>query len=215
MKKLPPQIQKKDPTLVMSEEYSLLPVAKSGFKGEIPRVRGLLPCHNFLAWEERKLFPHNLGHAVSAYLGYLKGYTYIWEAIKDPEILEKVKGALREAGRAVVKKHKLSPQEEEEHEEDLLKRFSNQALGDTVFRVGRDPLRKLGSEERLVGGAKLALGWRVVPEEISLGIAACILYDYPEDKQARKLSLLRREKGIDFILQKVCGLDPGGNRNSG
>jgi len=78
---IPPDAQKKDPTFIMAEEYSELPVDKKGFRGNIPRIKGIIPYENLFAYEERKLFTHNAGHAICAYLGYLKGYKYIWEAI--------------------------------------------------------------------------------------------------------------------------------------
>lgn len=38
-----------------------------------------------------------------------------------------------------------------EHIDDLLYRFKNKALGDTIFRVGCDLTRKLSAEDRLAG----------------------------------------------------------------
>lgn len=43
-----------------------------------------------------------------------------------------------------------------EHIDDLLRRFRNRALGDTVFRVGRDLPRKLCRDDRVVGAMLLA-----------------------------------------------------------
>ena len=44
----------------------------------------------------------------------------------------------------------------EEHVDDLLSRFQNKALGDSVFRVGCDLYRKLRKDDRLSGAIKLA-----------------------------------------------------------
>jgi len=38
-----------------------------------------------------------------------------------------------------------------DHIDDLLSRFTNKALGDTIFRVGRDLKRKLRFDDRLMG----------------------------------------------------------------
>ena len=43
----------------------------------------------------------------------------------------------------------------EEHVDDLLTRFANPALNDTVFRVGRDLRRKLSREDRVVGAMRM------------------------------------------------------------
>jgi len=39
-----------------------------------------------------------------------------------------------------------------DHVDDLLERFQNKSLGDTIFRLGCDLQRKLGSDDRLAGG---------------------------------------------------------------
>ena len=205
---VPEEIKKRDPTVVMVEEYCRLPVDGKGFKGEAPRIKGVIAYDNIEAYEEQKLFIHNLSHAMFAYLGYLKGYQYIWQAVKDREINDRVRAALRESGAALIKKHKFTEKETREHTEDLLTRFSNKALGDTVCRVGREPLRKLGPEDRLMGAAQLALKYDVVPENISLGIAAALCYDYPQDEEAVKLALLLKDKGVAGTLEEISGLDP-------
>ena len=43
-----------------------------------------------------------------------------------------------------------------DHIEDLLKRFGNKNLGDTIFRVGHDLERKLGKDDRFMGIVRLA-----------------------------------------------------------
>jgi len=207
---IPPDIQEKDPTFIMAEEYSELPVDKKGFKGEIPKIKGIIPYENLFAYEERKLFTHNAGHAICAYLGYLKNYKYIWEAIKDKEIYKIVRGALKETGEALIKKHKFKKEEQEAHIDDLIQRFANQSLGDTIERVARDPIRKLGPRERLIGSAKLAYQYGITPENISLGIAAAIFFDRKVDEEAKKLSCMRKKEGIDVVLQKICQINPQG-----
>ncbi len=207
---IPPDVQKKDPTFIMAEEYSELPVDKKGFKGNIPKVKGIIPYENLFAYEERKLFTHNAGHAICAYLGYLKGYKYIWEAIEDKKIYKIVRGALEETGEALIKKHKFKKEEQEAHIKDLIQRFANQSLKDTIERVARDPIRKLGPRERLIGSAKLAYQYGITPENISLGIAATIFFDGKEDEEAKKLMRMRKEEGIDTVLQKICQINPQG-----
>jgi len=205
---IPPDAQKKDPTFIMAEEYSELPVDKKGFRGNIPKIKGIIPYENLFAYEERKLFTHNAGHAICAYLGYLKGYKYIWEAIKDKKIYKIVRGALKETGEALIKKHKFKKEEQEAHIKDLLQRFANQDLADTIERVARDPLRKLAPGERLIGSAKLSYQYGIIPENISKGIAAAIFFDREEDEEAKRLTRMREEEGIDIVLQKICQINP-------
>jgi len=207
---IPQEIREKDPTFIMAEEYSILPVDKNGFKGKIPKIKGIIPYPNLFAYEEQKLFTHNTGHAVCAYLGYQKGYRYIWESIQDNEIRGTVENALTETSKALVKKHHFKLEEQQNLVKDLLHRFANKALGDTVIRVGRDPIRKLGPNDRLIGAAKLALKYEIAPVNICRGIAAAIFFDYSKDPEAVKLVRLREKEGVDGVLKNICQIDPRG-----
>ena len=203
---VPPGIAKSDPTLVISETYKKLPVNRNGFVGPIPRVVGLSPKDNFRSYVERKLFIHNGGHAISAYLGYRKGYEFIHQSVEDKEVAAILRVALDEVGRALIAKHKFDPQDIANHVEDLIKRFKNQPLGDTVFRVGRDPIRKLAANDRLIGGALLAYHFGIVPEALSFAIAAALSYDHPDDSGAQELQDKIKNEGIDRVLSSICQL---------
>jgi len=200
--------RRKDPLLVVVEEYKKLPVARRGFVGDIPEIVGFQPYDNFGAYVERKLFTHNLGHAAAAYLGYLRGHEYVYRAVGDPVVRAVVEKALAETGEALIKRHGFTPDEHREHIEDLLHRFANVALGDTVARVGRDPIRKLGPDDRLIGGAKLALSYGITPRNVCLAAAAALVYDNPDDPAAMEIQRTIREEGLDRVFEAICGIAP-------
>jgi mannitol-1-phosphate 5-dehydrogenase len=133
-----PEMQGGNMLKIWVEEYDQLPVDKDGFKGEIPEIKNMLPYSPFKFYIERKLYIHNMGHATTAYLGHLKGCTYIWEAIGDESIRKTVREAMMESAQAISKAHGIELIKIEEHVDDLLYRFSNRQLGDTIERVGRD-----------------------------------------------------------------------------
>jgi mannitol-1-phosphate 5-dehydrogenase len=201
--------RKLDPLRVVVEAYKHLPVAKKGFVGPIPEIVGFHPYDNFEGYVERKLFTHNLGHASAAYLGYLKGYQYIYQAVADPKVRDAVNRVLGETGKALIEKWGFTPEEHQAHIDDLLRRFANVSLGDTVARVGRDPVRKLGPNDRIIGGAKLAISYGIEPKNICLAAAAALLYDNTEDEAAMKVQSIIREKGVRGVLEGICGLEPG------
>lgn len=201
---------KKDRLVVWAEEYSILPVDKKGFIGIIPEIKGMIPYENIKAYEELKLFIHNAGHALIAYLGALKGYKYIWQGIKDKWIRDITCLALNETGNALIKKHKFSKKEIKEYINDLIKRFENVRLGDSVDRVGRDPIRKLSFNDRFIGGANLVIEYVGEPLNLCFGIAAALLYNEKCDEESQKLQELIRKKGIDKVLEEVCGIDKDG-----
>jgi mannitol-1-phosphate 5-dehydrogenase len=200
--------REQDPLMVMVEAYKKLPVARKGFVGPIPKIVGFQPYDNFEAYVERKLFTHNLAHAAAGYLGYQRGHEYVWQAAGDPVVLKALRAALAETGEALIKRHGFTPEEHQAHIDDLLHRFANVALGDTVARVGRDPIRKLGPNDRIIGGARAAVSCGIVPANVALVAAAGIVYDNPNDPAAMEIQRMRKEDGLDTVFTKVCGIEP-------
>jgi mannitol-1-phosphate 5-dehydrogenase len=98
-----------------------------------------------------------------------------------------------------------------EHIADLLQRFRNRALGDTVFRVGRDLLRKLSREDRVIGAMLFDLAHGVDCPATARVAAAALEFrgtderdklSSPDEKFAEDLYPL----GLDVIFTRVCGL---------
>lgn len=200
---LTPELKALDPSLILVEPYKELPVDRAGFVGDIPEVVGMEPCDNFAAYTARKLYIHNCGHAVLGYLGYLAGYEYGYEALADAEIRGKVEQAMAESKMGVVCAYGVEAAWLDEHINDLLHRFSNRALGDTNFRLGRDPLRKLGPMDRLVSPARLVEQADVEPKVLSLGIAAGYCFDHPEDSLAGEMQQRIQRDGLATVMAEV------------
>ncbi len=190
-----------NPLRVWVEPYNKLPVDEKGFKGDLPEIKNMIPYTPFSFYIQRKLFMHNMAHAVTAYLGNLKGYTYIWEAIKDCEIKYIVMKALQEAALSLSNKHEVSIKKLLNYGDNLIYRFSNKLLGDTISRVGRDPARKLSEKDRLVGAAKLCLNQEVDPKYITVSIAAGYLFTFKEDNSAVEIQKQIKEKGIKETIK--------------
>lgn len=198
-----------DPLYVGVEAYATLPVDKRGFLGELPDIKGLEFHDNLEAYEERKLFTHNCGHALCGYFGWEKGHEYIWQAVTDPDVRPGVLNALNETSAALIAKHKFAPEQQQAHVDDLLARFANRALGDTIARVGRDPIRKLGPRDRLIGAARLVLETGGEPRHVIAGIRSALRFNNPADPVTMQLAAMLEERGLEHVLRSVCGLDPG------
>lgn len=164
-----------DPLRVCVESYAFLPVDRAAFRGEIPMIEGLVPYSPFRYYLQRKLFLHNMGHAVCAYLGLCFGYTYIADAMQDADLLLIVKNAMLESLLALEGEYGVNTRDLTAHMEDLLLRFQNRALGDTCARVGQDPVRKLSENDRLIGAMQLCLAHEIAPYSIAVGAAAALL----------------------------------------
>ena len=189
-----------NPLRVCVESYGFLPVDKDAFKGEIPEIKNMVPFSPFDYYVKRKLFVHNMGHAMTAYLGDLLGIEYIYEAIDNDEIYIIVKGAMEESARALSKKYGVPLDGIMVHIKDLLERFTNKGLQDTCSRVGREPARKLAPKDRLIGSATLALEMGITPAYISIGAAAglCRYMNEVEDKALTAAKVLESVSELDM-----------------
>lgn len=192
-----------EPMRVCVERYGFLPVDKAAFKGEIPEIANMVPFEPFDFYIKRKLYVHNMGHATCAYLGDLLGLAYIYESVAVPEVRILVQNAMLESAMALSKKYGASLSDLQLHITDLLGRFTNAALGDTCQRVGGDPARKLGADDRLIGSATLALEQGIVPAYIAVGAGAALHRYLRENEQAQTA-----ENALK-VLQEISKLEAG------
>lgn len=198
----------RDPSRILVEPYRELPVDRAGIRGGMPAVSGMEICDNFPVYTARKLYIHNCGHAVLAYLGYLRGYEYGYEALADPAVFAAVKQALQESREAIVREYDADSAWLEAHILDLLGRFTNTALGDTIFRLGRDPIRKLAPQDRLIGPLRLAEAHGVAAPVLTRAVAAAYRFDPLEDPIAQELQQAIRGEGFEKVLERVSGIGP-------
>ena len=178
-----------DPLHVTVEEYGFLPVDRDAFIGEPPEADGLVPYSPFAYYEERKLYLHNMGHAICAYLGLKQGCESICEAVSDPYVRLLAQSAMSEAAAMLSVKYGIPFARVYEHAEDLLLRFGNKLLGDTCERVGRDPLRKLQAGDRFAGALSQCFHYGVSPVYIALGYAAALRHVTADPRAAEKIAV--------------------------
>ncbi len=203
-----------DPLQVFAEPYNTLIVAKNGFRNAIPEVADLAPKENIKAWVDRKLFIHNLGHAAAAYLGFQKDpqWIFIYEALGDPEIFMTVRQTMLQSADILMGLNpgEFTKQQLEDHINDLLERFQNKALGDTIFRVGCDIYRKLSPEDRLVApiiaAKRINKPYDLIFEVLQAAISFKATDEngnyFPSDKKFFK----EVEKGVEYVLENICKL---------
>lgn len=182
-----------EPLRVCVEPYGFLPVDQAAFKGEVPDIKNMIPFEPFDFFIKRKLYIHNMGHAICAYLGNILGLEYIYQAIDQDEIYIIVKNAMEESAAALSSVYGVQLENIMKHITDLLYRFTNAALKDTCKRVGGDPERKLALEDRLIGPAGLAFTQGIVPAYIAIGAAAGIRR-YIDETEEMEQSLACAEK---------------------
>jgi mannitol-1-phosphate 5-dehydrogenase len=214
---------RQDPLQLFAEEYETLIVDRKGFRGPLPDIPALHPVDVIAAYVDRKLFVHNMGHAAAAYLGYLAAPEKRLLAEALPAVEETVSRAMDEAADALVKEYAGVYTREDlgGNIADLLFRFKNRALGDTVHRVGRDLRRKLSRDDRLIGAMLLCAGKGLPFGGIAGAARAAFRFAaadeggalFPADARFREEyrldelppgSLPRR---LEPVLREICGLD--------
>ena len=179
-----------EPMRVCVEQYGFLPVDLAAFKGGAPEIQNMVPYAPFDFYIKRKLYIHNMGHATCAYLGELLKLRYIYQAVDVPDIRIIVQNAMLESAAALSQTYGVPLERMTCHIEDLLYRFTNEALQDTCARVGGDPARKLSVQQT-----------GEVPVYIAIGAAASLYRLVSESGQAQD-----PENGKKLLLQ-VSGLE--------
>ena len=202
------EMQQGDVLRVWAEPYAELPVDLDGFVGPLPQIVGLKPFSPFEFFIERKLYMHNMSHATLAYLGKLAGHEFIWQAVRDKAIAEAARAALRESSLALSQKHGVPLAELDLFADDLMARFDNPPLGDTVARVGRDTVRKLAPGDRLIGAATVCLEQGITPRYICASIAAGLLFAAEGDEASAQVRGCAASEGLEAALAKYCGITP-------
>ncbi|MEA5048605.1 MAG: mannitol dehydrogenase [Eubacteriales bacterium] len=197
------EMQDGDPLRVCVERYGYLPVDRDAFRGEIPQISQMVPFSPFDFYIRRKLYVHNLGHAVAAYLGLYAGRERIADAIDDPDICLLTQGAMLESAEALSARYGVPMSELLLHIQDLLGRFTNRSLGDTCARVGADPARKLASHDRLIGPARLCLEQSVAPAYLCVGAAGAV-YEYLKENGREQTN-----RNAAAALRELSAIDDG------
>lgn len=191
-----------EPLAVTVEEFSEWIVDRTQLVGWRADVPGMELTDNLMAFIERKLFTLNTGHAIAAYLGARRGKGTILEAIGDPAIRAVVKGAMEESGAVLVRRYGFEPSRHAAYIDKILGRFANPHLHDDVARVGRQPLRKLGKEDRLVRPLLGTLEYDLPHVCLVTGIAAALAYRNAEDPQAVEMADAIADLGLAAALAR-------------
>lgn len=183
-------------------------IERGPFGDTPPHIPGAHFVDDLEPYIERKLFTVNTGHATTAYFGARAGIDRISDALADPAISARVEAALEETSALLVQKHELDPDVQGEYRATILRRFRNAALPDTVWRVGRQPLRKLSRHERFVGPAAEAIERGLPVDALVAAMAAALDFSDTEDTQAVDLQRLLRELDAEAFTAEVTGLTP-------
>ena len=199
---------RKNPLGMKAESYNTLILDKDGFVGPLPQSPSIKLVSPIQAWVDRKLFIHNLGHAAAAYLGrqYFPKETYLAALMEHEWFVFKIRDVMMEGAHILLKAYPdiFTLSDLIDHIDDLLSRFSNSSLGDTVQRVGRDLSRKLSRNDRIVGAMREAVRQNLPIENMSRVYVAALLFEQGNHGN-KDCEIVRyyRERGLEAVFTAV------------
>ena len=191
-----------DPLAVTVEVFSEWIVDSTQFKGAVPAIAGMIATDKLMAFIERKLFTLNTGHTALAYFGQLAGKKTVGEAMQDDAVRQAAEAVMKESGAVLIRRYAFDPAAHRAYIDKILKRFANPYLHDDIDRVARQPLRKLGAQERFIKPLNGMLEYDLPHDATVRAIAATLHYHNPDDPQAVEMQYYRQAHGIAATLAK-------------
>ena len=203
-----PELLAQDPLVVNVQNFWKFPFDASRLKAPMPEgMICLEPIQEFTGFLERKFYTYNAANGTASYVGALLGHQYIADAAYDERILAILDGVYRETASALSKKHNFPFEEQWAFTRTSLNKLQDRCIVDYIERNARDPMRKLGPNDRLVGSARRCMEYGIVPENLAIAIACAIYYEEPRDEFAVQLKQLREELGVEAVIRNVCKLE--------
>ena len=196
-----------DPLAVTVEVFSEWIVDSTQFKGAVPAIAGMIATDKLMAFIERKLFTLNTGHTALAYFGQLAGKKTVGEAMQDDAVRQAAEAVMKESGAVLIRRYAFDPAAHRAYIDKILKRFANPYLHDDIDRVARQPLRKLGAQERFIKPLNGMLEYDLPHDATVRAIAATLHYHNPDDPQAVEMQYYRQAHGIAATLTKYSDFD--------
>jgi mannitol-1-phosphate 5-dehydrogenase len=163
------------------EAYDTILTQQVSSEGFEPGIQSFVEKMDLYPFEEAKLFGHNAVHALLGYIGHHFGLTQLPQVLDRPRVPEVARNALlEEVGPALISKFRdtgdplFTEDGYRERVSDILERIGNPFLADTVARAIRDPARKLGYEDRIIGPMRLAMANGTEPRNLAVAGAAAV-----------------------------------------
>lgn len=164
------------------EEFNRILVSRITLPAFKRGIQVFLEKDDLLPFEEAKLYGHNATHALMGYLGHERQCHFMSQLSEHPDIVQIARQAfIEESGAALVRRYGgmdelFTNAGYTAYATDLLDRMTNPYLEDQVARIIRDPRRKLGWDDRLIGTMRLALAHDIQPNRYARGAAAALRF---------------------------------------
>lgn len=153
-----------------------------------------------------KIWTGNLVQCCMAFVALAHGLRHSYEASWHPLASRYAYYAAAEGYAGVAACYGLPSRTPEQAREPVAV-FRSKGVNDDLFRIVREPIRKLGRNDRLIGPALCAVRQGILPYYICRSCAYAFLYRNDADPQSIQLQELLAQKGIRDTVMEVSQLD--------
>lgn len=186
------------PVDILSEAYDGLPYDATRIPESSLLPPFFSPESNFPLLLTRKIFTYNAASAVIAYLGSYKGYEWYADAANDEDIVAILDRFYEEINELLCHVYSIPEEDQKQFAQASKTKFQNTVIRDSIERNTRDAMRKLASDERMVGPLLLARAHGRALKTMHLVIAAAIVYGL--HTQESRIVHTYHEGGIAALL---------------
>jgi mannitol-1-phosphate 5-dehydrogenase len=170
------------PSAMLVEAFDAIRVSSAAPTAAAPAPKApgfptFLAVADLEPFEFAKLYGHNATHALGAFLGVHLGLDVFADLARVDGAMQLLADAFeRESGAALVRRFGgadplFTAAGYNAYADDLVARMTNPYLHDSIERAARDPTRKLGWDDRLVGTMRICLAGGIEAPRYALGAA--------------------------------------------
>jgi len=187
------------PTTVQVQDHWTLPLDGDALLSAVD-VKGFEPKPDFKRELTRKLYTYNCVNAVVCYVGHLAGYEWLSDAANDERISQLALQAGEESSKALAAAFGFEEYELRDWCQRALAKYQDETIRDPIERNARDPVRKLGANERLLGPVNLCIEHDLPHDFLLIGIAAALRY--PDAPSGILSDLTQANAALDSLLAR-------------
>lgn len=197
-----------DPYAITGDDKPVLRVE------DLEPVRSLDPIPAFFRLERNlsaamavKIWSGNVVQCSMAFVALWKGLEASDQAAYDEDAARIAYHAALEAYHGVFQEYHVEEPDMEGRARKAVEIFRNDRFSDDLCRIAREPMRKMGRNERFVGPALLCLKYGRMPYFIAKALAYGLVIRIGDDPDCGKIAALIAEKGIRQAVCAICQLD--------
>lgn len=201
-----PQQSHEDPLAVTVESFKEWVIDQTEVHNTDFRLKDVHYVDDLTPYIERKLFSVNTGHATTAYTGATTGYETIQDALRDRHVKVRLEKVLAEIRGLLVDKWNFNETDLEDYHRVLVDRFANPRLSDSIERVGRTPIRKLGYDERFIRPIRELKERDLEYDELLKVVGTIFRFESPDDKECVEIQERMTTDNLHDLVVEYTGL---------